>query len=228
MNNLTRFDQGGIELVINTQTGEAFASQAGYARMSGVGYATIKKRVERLKGGESSSFTVAEIQTVGGLQDVKLVPFSILIDWLMADYHQSPTQQRFNTLKALYTHQGIETEVLQNLHNFNKGNKSNLKGLDREKQIQLAYHLRYGGEIEYPTANGRIDLLTDTTIYEFKIFKDYKNCLGQLLAYDDCVPQLKLCAVLFGVPKTLKFNGSECKRIEALLQKYGIITKFLR
>ena len=225
--NLTRFEtKDGIELIIDTQTGESFATQAGYARMSGKSKSTISERMSR--GVRLGDIIEAEIQTAGGLQDVKLVSFSLLIDWLMADYHQNPTQQRFNTLKALYTHQGIETEVLQNLHNFNKGNKSKLKGLDREKQIQLAYHLRYGGEIEYPTANGRIDLLTDTTIYEFKIFKDYKNCLGQLLAYDDCVPQLKLCAVLFGVPKTLKFNGSECKRIEVLLQKYGIATKFLR
>lgn len=79
---------------------------------------------------------------------MRLVPFSLLIDWLMADYHHNPTQQRFNTLKALYTHQGTEIEVLQNLHNFNKGNKSKLKGSDREKQIQLAYQLRYGGDIE--------------------------------------------------------------------------------
>ena len=85
MNNLTRFDSDGIELVINTQTGEAFASQAGYARMSGVSYATIKKRVERLKGGDNIVLEKAEIQTVGGFQEVTLLPADLVYDWLCED-----------------------------------------------------------------------------------------------------------------------------------------------
>lgn len=36
MTNLARFENDGIELVIDTNTGEAFASQTGYARMSGL------------------------------------------------------------------------------------------------------------------------------------------------------------------------------------------------
>ena len=74
MTNLTRFDQDGIELVIDTVTGAAYASQAGYARMSGVNYSTVKKRVERLKGGDSLTLETTEIQTIGGLQEVTLLP----------------------------------------------------------------------------------------------------------------------------------------------------------
>lgn len=228
MNNLARFENDGVELVIDTVTEEAYASQAGYARMSGVAYNTVRKRVERLKGSDRIVLETTEIQTTSGLQDSSLIPVRTIMDWLLKDYHRNPTQQIFKSLTKIYQQQGLDIGALENLHNFNKGNKSKLKGADREKQIQLAYHLRYGGIIEYPTANGRIDLLTDTTIYEFKIFKDYKSCLGQLLAYDDCVPQLKLCAVLFGVPKALNFNDSECRRVAVLLHKYGITTKFLR
>ncbi len=85
MNNLTRFDNDGIELVIDTQTGEAFASQAGYARMSGVNYTTIKKRVERIKGGDSFVLKTAEIQTAGGLQEVTLLPADLIYEWAFQD-----------------------------------------------------------------------------------------------------------------------------------------------
>ena len=223
--NLTRFDNDGIELLINTQTGEAFSTQAGYTRMSGLSQQAVNKRC---RGYNQDKLINTKIKTLGGSQDVIVIPVKTASDWLLADYHQNPTQQIFKSLVAIYKQQSLDTSGLINLHNFNKGNKSRLKGTEREKQIQLAYHLRHGGELEYPTANGRIDLLTNTTIYEFKIFRNYKECLGQLLAYDDCTPQMKLYAVLFGVPKALSFNGSECQRVKALLNKYGITVKFLR
>ena len=225
MNNLTRFDNDGIEFLIDTATGETFASVSGYARMSGKDPSTISRR---LKGVASDRVKESKIVTQGGIQTILLISIKDVMDWLLTDYHHTPTQQIFKNLVAIYQQQGLDTSGLINLHNFNKGNKSKLKCRDREKQIQLAYHMRYGGELEYPTANGRIDLLTDTTIYEFKVFKEYKECLGQLLAYNDCVSQMKLCAVFFGVPKGLKFNGTECQRVETLLNKYGISVKFLR
>ena len=85
MNNLTRFDQGGIELLIDTVTGEAYASQMGYARMSGVNYSTVKKRVERLKGGDTNTFKTAKIQTAGGLQEATLLPADLVYDWSFED-----------------------------------------------------------------------------------------------------------------------------------------------
>ena len=41
---LQRFDHDGIELIINTETGESFASISGYARMSGKAQSTINPR----------------------------------------------------------------------------------------------------------------------------------------------------------------------------------------
>lgn len=225
MNNLTQFEFDGVEFLMNTETGEVFTTQSVYVQMSGLSQQAINKRC---KSYSQDKLTNARIKTPGGLQDVIVIPIKTVSDWLLSDYHQNPTQQIFKCLMSVCQQQGLDTSGLINLHNFNKGNKSRLKGTEREKQIQLAYHLRYGGELEYPTANGRIDLLTSTTIYEFKIFRNYKECLGQLLAYDDCVPDMKLCAVLFGVPKALKLNGPECQRVKVLLNKYGIIVKFLR
>ena len=83
--NLTRFDNDGIELVINTQTGESFATQAGYARMSGIAYSTVRKRVERLKGSDFVALKSAEMQTAGGLQDVTLLPADLVYDWMCED-----------------------------------------------------------------------------------------------------------------------------------------------
>lgn len=73
----------GIELVINMRTGEAFATQAGYARMSGKDTSTISRRVS--KGVASESIKKAEIQTAGGLQGVALIPANIVFDWLFDD-----------------------------------------------------------------------------------------------------------------------------------------------
>lgn len=222
---LQRFDHDGIELIINTETGESFATVRGYARMSGKIPSTISRRLTMSgKVLDSEVLNHAQIQTAGGLQKSRLIPISIVTSMLLSDYNQTPTQKLFKSLVAIYKHQGLDTSGF-NLHDFNK-NKSKVR--DREKQIQLLYQSRYGGVIEHSTANGRIDLLTDTTIYEFKLFKKYKDCLGQLLAYHDCIPKAKLVAVLFGVPKTITFNSPECNQIKSLLNKYGIAAEFLR
>ena len=85
MTSLVRFDSEGIELVINTDNGEAFATQAGYARMSGVSYPTVRKRVERLKSSDIFELKTAEIQTPNGLQVVTLLPTKIILQWLAKD-----------------------------------------------------------------------------------------------------------------------------------------------
>lgn len=80
MSNLTRFDRDGIELVINTQTGESYASVSGYARMAGKDKSTISRRTVA-----ESGVLMAEIQTPGGLQGVALIPESLICQWLPND-----------------------------------------------------------------------------------------------------------------------------------------------
>lgn len=66
--NLTRFDNDGLELFINTQTGECFASVRGIARMVGKTASSIHHwaSVQKIETKE------AQIQTQPGLRSVQL------------------------------------------------------------------------------------------------------------------------------------------------------------
>ena len=64
---LQRFDHDGIELIINTETGEIFASISGL----------------REKGLEQ-----AQIETASGLQTVELIPENLICQWLIKDNHE--------------------------------------------------------------------------------------------------------------------------------------------
>ena len=83
MNNLTRFDSDGIELVIDTQTGESFATQSGYARMSGLTVRGVGKRLEKLVN--SDLVKTAEIDTGYGIKVVNLISADLVYDWMCED-----------------------------------------------------------------------------------------------------------------------------------------------
>jgi hypothetical protein len=82
MTNLTRFDHDGLELVIDTETGEAFASQAGYVRMSSVAQSTISSRMNTQR---DLLIKKAEVLTATGLKPISLIPAKIVFRWLMKD-----------------------------------------------------------------------------------------------------------------------------------------------
>ncbi|BBG58009.1 hypothetical protein [uncultured phage] len=79
---LQRFDHDGIELIIDTQTGESFATVRGYARMSGKTHTTI---LRRLKVVTPDVLNHAQIQTAGGLQGGALIPEDLICRWLPKD-----------------------------------------------------------------------------------------------------------------------------------------------
>ena len=70
-----------------------------------------------------------------------------------------------------------------------------------ERKIQTAYCNAYGGTTEMPSNMGRIDLLTNTCIYEIKDYKYFKAALGQILCYAEDYISHKRIIVLFNVPK---------------------------
>lgn len=80
MSTLQRYDRDGLELVIDTQSGEAFATVSGYARMSGKAKSTISDRTVR-----SGGLKTAEVQTTTGSKTVRLIPESIISDWIIDD-----------------------------------------------------------------------------------------------------------------------------------------------
>ena len=82
VSSLQRFDKDGIELIIDTQTGESFATVRGYARMSGKSHTTI---LRRLKVVDSEVLNHAQIQTAGGLQGGALIPEDLICQWLPKD-----------------------------------------------------------------------------------------------------------------------------------------------
>lgn len=65
---LQRFDNQGIEIVVDTQTGESFASQRALARMCNVSDTTIM----RWKGAAQIETKNAETLTPGGVQSAVL------------------------------------------------------------------------------------------------------------------------------------------------------------
>jgi hypothetical protein len=82
MTSLTRYDSNGIELVIDNATGEAFATQKGYARMSGLSQQAVNKRC---KGYNQNSLKSVETDLGYGLQGYNLIPAELVFEWLLDD-----------------------------------------------------------------------------------------------------------------------------------------------
>jgi hypothetical protein len=103
---LVRYDNNGVELVIDNETGEVFASISGYARMSAITQQAISKRVANLTNTEPTTdinpngtqnhsqyafethnqvIKSAIIDTATGAKEVKLIPESVIADWIVKD-----------------------------------------------------------------------------------------------------------------------------------------------
>ena len=83
MNNLQRYDNDGIEIFINTKTGESFSSISGYARMAGKAKSTIHQRLQ--KAFDDDGTNLAQIQTATGVKTVRLIGEDWIVDNLPKD-----------------------------------------------------------------------------------------------------------------------------------------------
>ena len=81
MTSLQRFQENGIEILIDTKTGESFASISGYARMSGKDKSTISRRCTVAFGITKT----AQIQTESGVKTVSLIPENSIAEWIIDD-----------------------------------------------------------------------------------------------------------------------------------------------
>lgn len=86
------FNQNGIEVYIDTTTGESFCSVRGYARMSGMAQSTISSRVSRLKGERKAVLKTSKSLTAGGFQGVRLICEDLIIEWLPKDNPEVATK----------------------------------------------------------------------------------------------------------------------------------------
>lgn len=80
---LVRYDQNDMELVIDNETGEAFATVRGAARMLSVDPSTVSRRTS--KGVASSLVKTSEIKTGQGVQRVSLIPAELIFEWAIKD-----------------------------------------------------------------------------------------------------------------------------------------------
>jgi len=108
-NNIVRFDgQNGVEILIDTVTGESFASIKGYARMSGLSKQAISKR---LQGVNETYEKTAEVLTPGGLQGVRLISEDLICEWLPKDNPvAAKTLLKLGVRMALHTMAGYEVK----------------------------------------------------------------------------------------------------------------------
>ena len=80
-----RFDNNGVELIINLESGESFASFNGYARMAGIEASTVTKRVNKASSHVAIPVKKAEIQTNKGIRTVSLINEDTIADWIVED-----------------------------------------------------------------------------------------------------------------------------------------------
>lgn len=143
--------------------------------------------------------------------------FKISLAW----YNKKPEKSRIDFCLHLAEYLDIDTEALKQLHTHNKhkGHRGNTK--QDEREIQVAYQARLGGKIEYSTPMGRVDLLTDDSLYEFKHCSKFKEAVGQVLIYKRYVSVKYLYIVLFGCPKDFKYKPLYTEMLSTC-EDYGI------
>lgn len=128
---LQRFDKDGIELIIDTQTGESFASVSGYARMSGKAQSTISGRLATHR---NEVLKTAEILTTTGLKTVRLISEDLICQWLPKDNPELASQVlKLGVRLFLHTLAGfrVKSEAIAEVRQL----ESQIVKLSEEKQI---------------------------------------------------------------------------------------------
>lgn len=72
------------------------------------------------------------------------------------------------------------------------------KHSNKGQEQRCVNNFKHLGKSEVETPLGYIDLLTTDYIVEFKIYKNAKDALGQILCYSNFHPRKKKLVVLFG------------------------------
>lgn len=143
MTNLQRYDNNGIELIINTETGESFASVSGYARMSEKAKSTISRRLEGLHGKLRQE---TQIETQTGSKTVALINEDLICEWIVDDNPNVAKQllkagvrvflHRLAGYKLTTTEQPDLTAINDRLNELHKENQVMREQLRRIEQIE--------------------------------------------------------------------------------------------
>lgn len=103
MSNLQRYDNDGFELVINTVTGESFATVSGYARMVGLTKQAISKRLGTVN---PETTKTAEILTQTGYKKATLIPENLIAKWIVRDNPELATKMLLRGVRK-YLHSTV-------------------------------------------------------------------------------------------------------------------------
>lgn len=166
-------------------------------------------------------FDFVKIKTDLHPKEINAITLAQLFQIALALYNKKPEKSRLDFCLGLAEYLGIDTEALKQLHTHNKHKGPRANTRQEERNIQLAYQARLGGKIEHPTPIGRIDLLTDDSLYEFKYYKEFKSAIGQVLTYKRYVSVKYLYIVLFGCPKNFKYSTLYTEMLSTC-EDYGI------
>jgi predicted DNA-binding protein YlxM (UPF0122 family) len=110
----------------------------------------------------------------------------------------------------------VEKNFLPESFKSNFVSKNNIETTIRNRMKE-----ELGGAIEVIIPVGRIDLLTDTEIIEIKEINDWKEALGQVLAYSSFFPQHSKRIHLFGC-----LNSSKLATARATVTEFDITVTF--
>jgi|694.fasta_scaffold40850_7 hypothetical protein len=92
-----------------------------------------------------------------------------------------------------------------------------------EKVIQKKIQCCMGGQSEVLTPAGKIDLLTEKDLIEFKEAKKWKEAIGQVLAYGYYYPSHRKVIYLFGCA-----HSSFKEMVEKICLKNGVFVEWIR
>ncbi len=92
---------------------------------------------------------------------------------------------------------------------------------DAERRIRDRLNAEVGGQVEVTTAVGRIDLLTSSEVIEIKNIDNWKEGLGQILAYAAFFPSHNKRIHLFG-----KLDLAKLALAQATCSEFGVAVTF--
>ena len=107
MANLQAYTNDGIEIYVDNETGESFASMRGYARMANLSPSAVHKRLENPVHFSDAKY--AEVLTTQGLRTVRLVTEKQIVAWLPKDNPELAEKlMMLGVRKLLHTLAGYE------------------------------------------------------------------------------------------------------------------------
>src|SRR4028118_1027005 len=215
--NLTRFETiDGVELVIDTQTGESFATQAGYVRMSGKSKSTVSERMQ--KGVRLGEIKEDQIQTAGGVQRVRLIPADVVYEWLFDD-NPALAKTMGKAGATVYMHQlaGFHVSSTAIIAPTPQPEVTRL-GLSVETTVAMLSPLK---QLLSSVPEALVDgfLLNQVQIYHPEL-KDTINAAHSLLAAANPIPEVLLTPTAIG-----ERLGVSARVVNTLLTKNGYQTK---